>query len=157
MGLRLGVSGQIGSYLSKGTVGLPAGTNLESVYQKAVACDISYSFAHTFLNFELVRNMWENPNLNKDLSCTSWYVDAKQVLMPGLYVSVRFDQMLFDSLTDSQGKSFHWDNNITRFEGGFGYHLSKDSLVKAVWQHNDIEHEETVDLLCVQFVFSIKP
>ena len=123
LGLRLGVSGQIGSYLSEGASGLPVGTSLESVYQKAVACNISYSFAHTFLNFELVRNVWENPNLDKDLGCTSWYVDAKQVLIPGLYISARFDQMLFDSLTDSQGKSFHWDNSITRFEGGLGYHL----------------------------------
>ncbi len=154
-GLRLGVSGAYGSYLSKGAEGLPSATDLESVRQKVAGVDVAYAFAHTSFFAEAVRNVWENPNLGDDPGCTSWYLEAKQVLLPGFYAAARLDQMLFDSFTDSAGESFTWDYNITRLEGGLGYFIRRNALVKLVWQHNRIEDNDDVDLLCVKSVFKL--
>ncbi|MBT4483494.1 MAG: hypothetical protein HOC71_07435 [Candidatus Latescibacteria bacterium] len=154
-GLRLGISGGYSSYLSEDATGIPKGTALESVNQKIIGFDIHYSFAHTNIYSEVIRNLWENPNLDKDLGCSSWYIEANQTLLPGLYAAIRIDQLLFDSFTDSAQDSFHWDYNVTRIESGFGYNFNKDVLFKLVWQHNDIEDQDTVDLVCTQFVFKL--
>jgi hypothetical protein len=155
LGLKLGVSAEYGSYLGAESTGLPAGTKLEDVYQKAVGFDIHYSIEHTRVYGEIVRNFWENPNLSDDLGCTSWYAEVQQILFAGFYGAVRFDQMLFDSFEDSSGKSFNWDYNISRTEAGFGYYMNKDALIKLVWQHNEIENNEDADLLCTQMVFKM--
>ncbi|MFC1608056.1 hypothetical protein ACFL47_08805 [Candidatus Latescibacterota bacterium] len=157
IGMRLGISAEYGSYLREGSTGLPDGTSLESVAQKAVGFDIHYSRAHTNIFSEVVLNWWENPNLNKDMGCTVWYVEAKQKLMPGFYAAIRFDQMLFNEFTDSGGKSFNWDNDVTRIEAGLGYHLSRNTLAKVVWQHNEIQNRDDIDLLSIQFIFTMKP
>jgi hypothetical protein len=154
-GLRLGISGEYGSYLSEGAAGLPVGAALESVHQKAVGIDFAYSFAHTSFFSEFVRNRFENPNLSKDIGCSSWYVEAKQVLSPGFYAAARLDWMLFDDFKDSTGHSFHWDYNINRVESGIGYYFSRNALLKLVWQHNVIEQQENVDLLNMKCVFKL--
>ncbi|MFC1528996.1 hypothetical protein ACFL5B_03720 [Candidatus Latescibacterota bacterium] len=154
-GLRLGISGGYSSYLSEGATGIPKGTDLESVNQKIIGFDFHYSFAHTNIYSEVIRNWWENPNLEKDLGCSSWYIEANQTLLPGLYAAIRIDQLLFDNFTDSTQNSFHWDYNVTRIESGFGYNFNKDVLFKLVWQHNDIEDQDTVELVCTQFVFKL--
>ncbi|MFC1650178.1 hypothetical protein ACFL2X_01270 [Candidatus Latescibacterota bacterium] len=155
IGLRLGVSAEYGSYLGADSAGLPSGTKLEDVFQKAVGFDIHYSIAHTRIYSEFIRNLWENPNLSDDIGCTSWYAEVQQIILPGFYGAVRFDQMLFDSFEDSSGKSFNWDNNINRTEAGFGYFLNKDAQIKLVWQHNAIDDNKDVDLLSTQLVLKM--
>ena len=154
-GLRLGVSGEYGSYLSKGASGIPSSTKLEDVNQMALGFDFHYTVAHTTVTAEAIRNIWENPNLSDDTGCNSWYLEAKQVLLPGLFAAIRFDQMLFDNIKDSSGKSFHWDYNVTRVESGFGYHVNRNALIKLVWQHNQIEGNDNVDLLCTKCIFKL--
>ncbi len=155
IGMRLGISAEYGSYLNEGSTGLPSGTKLESVNQKALGLDFHYSIAHTIFYSEFVRNWWENPNLKDDIGITSWYVEVKQKISAGFFSAIRFDQMLFDTFKDSSGNSFHWDYNVTRVETGFGYFLNKDTQIKLVWQHNKIESNEDIDLISTQLVLKM--
>ena len=155
IGMRLGISAEYGSYLNEGSTGLPSGTKLESVNQKALGLDFHYSIAHTIFYSEFVRNWWENPNLKDDIGITSWYVEVKQKISAGFFSAIRFDKMLFDTFKDSSGNSFHWDYNVTRVETGFGYFLNKDTQIKLVWQHNKIESNEDIDLISTQLVLKM--
>ncbi|OGG05642.1 MAG: hypothetical protein A3F83_04865 [Candidatus Glassbacteria bacterium RIFCSPLOWO2_12_FULL_58_11] len=153
-GLRLGVSLERGSYLDKGATGLPAGKKEEDAYQEAINFDFGYSYGHTQIYSELAKIWWESPNLEDDLTSTSWYVELKQVLFPGFYAAVRYNRFTYNSLTGSDGVSFDWGDNVTRVESGLGYTFTKGVLLKLDWQHNRIDTRPNVDLLCTQLVLT---
>ena len=155
IGLKFGISAAAGSYLGQGATGVPEGEKLRSVNQKALAADLAYSVAHTEIFAEIMRNLWENPNLEDDQGVTAGYLELRQTLFPGFYLAGRFDRLVYDRLSGPEGP-FHWGYDITRLESGGGYYVTKDALVKAVWQHNDyaVEDDENVDLLSVQLVLT---
>lgn len=153
-GLKFGFSAEHGSYLSESATGLPQGVSLRSVNQKALALDFALSAGHTEIQSELVHNWWENPNLEKDLSVTCGYVELKQTLFAGFYAALRYDRLSYSRLTDSAGARFDWGYDVRRVESGAGYHITRGAMVKAVWQHNTLEDEENVDLLCTQLVLT---
>ncbi len=152
--LKFGFSVEHGSYLGKDATGVPDGVALRSVSQKAVAADFSFSAGHTEFQSEIVHNVWENPNLDKNLAVTSGYLELKQTIVAGLYAAVRYDRLSYSRLTDSAGRSFDWGYNVRSVESGLGYHITRGAMVKAVWQHNSLEDEDDVDLLCTQLVLN---
>ena len=54
----------------------------------------------------------------------------------GWYAAVRYDTMRFEEV-ESSGGVVPWDTDLQRIEGGIGYHLSRELLVKAVLQATD--------------------
>jgi hypothetical protein len=61
--------------------------------------------------------------------------EGRYKVAPGLYVAVRIDHLGFSDIRGSTGKQ-PWDAPVTRMEGGVGYSLRRNLLLKAVYQRN---------------------
>ena len=136
-GLRVGVSGSIGPYLS-GESSLPAGAKAEEFDQKLVMADFEYLVGHAELRAEGVVNTWETPAVG-DLTVHGYYVEGKYSFPVGLYLAARWDQLLFSDIQGSTGPARPWDDNVSRFEGGAGYRVLHPLTAKVVYQMDKLD------------------
>jgi hypothetical protein len=61
--------------------------------------------------------------------------EGRYKLAPGFYLAARVDHLDFGALQDAPG-SPGWDAPVTRVEGGLGYSLLRNLLLKASYQYN---------------------
>lgn len=134
--LAVGSSYAIGSYLDRAVTGsLPAGTSLESYHQYLVAGDVEFQLGHLESGAEIMHSTWDVTTAGlHSVACTGGYVQTRYVLSPGLFIAARAETMRFSTITGSDGMATPWDVNLDRIEGGGGYYLSRDALVKLDYQ-----------------------
>lgn len=156
IGLRLGASGAYGPYLVFGATGLPRGAGYEDYKQRLFGFDAEYSIGHLIFYGEVVLNRWDSPNFQDGLGNSSWYVEWKYNLYPGLYAAVRYSGMRFDPVDDGKGGRVPWDSPVRRVESGIGYKIIPSARVKLVWQytHAGDDRQERTDILAAQASFS---
>lgn len=152
-GLLLGVSGSYGPYLSEDfNAQLPAGETVAGYNQKLLMVDAEWSFGHVELRGEGFTNTWETPTAG-DLDVLGGYVEARVNLPQGTFAAGRWGQLRFGDVTDSTGVSRPWDHDVDRLEIGAGYRMSRNVILKGVFQQN-IMHtgsgDETASLFAAQ-------
>ena len=141
VGLVLGASAADGRFLVE-RVGdaLPAGSTVRGSRQRTFGADVEYSRDYWLVRSELVASRWtlpslSAPRLDSPLWGSSWLVEGRYKLRPGLYSAVRFDRLFFNRIDTSSGP-IPWEADVWRLEGGVGYSLRRNVLVKATVQHN---------------------
>jgi hypothetical protein len=141
VGLVLGASIAGGSFLT-GSVRdvLPAEAARESSHQRALGADVEYSRDYWLVRSELVASRWtlpsvSAPHIDSPLWGSSWLVEGRYKLRPGLYAAARFDRLFFSRIDTSTGR-IPWEADVWRVEGGIGYSLRRNVLVKGTVQHN---------------------
>ncbi len=138
-GLRFGVSGSTGAYLSDDVEAtLPPGRSAESYDQTLFMADIEYATGRFELRGEGALNTWETPSLG-DLTVRGYYVEGKYAFPVGAFVALRFDQLRFDEVQGSTGPARPWDDDVTRLEGGVGYRFDRHVIAKLVYQDNTLD------------------
>jgi hypothetical protein len=138
-GLRVGVSGSIGPYLSSSTEpSLPAGAKADDFDQRLVMADLEYLAGHAELHAEGVANTWETPYVG-NLSVNGYYVEGKYTFPVGLYLAARWDQLYYSLIQGSSGPPRPWDDNVSRFEGGAGYRVLRPLIAKVVYQYDKLD------------------
>ena len=139
-GLKVGMSAAYGPYLySLATVysdspPLPAVTSIEDYKQKIYGFDLEYSRGHLEIFGEYARNSLDSMIKEGELAASTLYLEGKYKLTPRLYAAIRYDQMIFDKIDDGTGTGHRetWDYDVIRVEGGFGYKVTKDVILKLV-------------------------
>ena len=138
-GLRFGVSGSTGAYLSDDVEPtLPPGRSAESYDQTLFMADVEYATGRFELRGEGALNTWETPSLG-DLTVRGYYVEGKYAFPVGAFVALRFDQLRFDEVQGSTGPARPWDDDVTRLEGGVGYRFDRHVIAKLVYQDNTLD------------------
>jgi hypothetical protein len=137
-GLRIGASAARGEWIANSVpnvAGRPA--------QTALGADAEYSRDHWLVRGELVWSRWDIPfwvepaEGNTVRALASW-IEGRYRLTPRIYVAARADRLGFSDIT---GEAFPaepapWDAPVTRLEGGGGYYLQRNLVVRAVAQWN---------------------
>jgi hypothetical protein len=132
--LRMGVSGSTGAYVPQRlNPSLPSGTEAEDFRQRLVMVDLEIQHGRVELRGEAYRNFWDTP-VTGVLSVEGYYVESKIAIPWGAYLAARWEEMTFGDVTSGTGERRPWDFPRTRFEGGAGTKLSRDVLLKAVYQ-----------------------
>ena len=133
-GLKIGTSYAYGPYLSsaEGPFTLPVPVKTEDFKQFAVGFDLEYSRGYFMLYAEYVKNKWDALIEEDRLENSSWYIEAKYKLTPRLYFAFRYDQMIFNKISDGKGNRVAWDYDLIKYEGGFGYKITKEIILKLV-------------------------
>ena len=132
--LRFGVSGATGSYMAqKLNPSLPQGHTAEDYRQRLVMADGELMKGPAELRAEAYRNFWDTPTVGT-LQVQGWYVEGKWKLPWSTYVAARWERMEFGDVTTSAGERTPWDFARTRLEAGGGIRLTRDVLLKAVYQ-----------------------
>ena len=139
--LRVGVSGSWGPYLLETLNStLPPGKTVNDYAQRLVMADFEFQMDRFELRGEGAHNTWETPTVG-DLDVDAGYLELKVATFAGAYVAGRYDVERFGKIENSTGDDLPWDLDVTRFEVGAGYRLTRDATAKLVWQKTTLEDE----------------
>ena len=131
-GLTVGAAYNWGAYLQSGYP-IPGYDDVTSYKERAAEADLEFSRGHAVLFAEAVTASFSVPLTtgDQDLRVTGYYAEGKYTLMPRLYVALRVSGLQFGTATLG-ASSGPWDYNLIEWEGGFGYFIDRDVLLKAV-------------------------
>ena len=138
-GLRFGGSVARGPYL------LPeaADTNdpeVERFNATVSGLYLEYKAGYLQLHSEAVYSRWESPYMadNEQLAAWSGYFELRYDVAPALYLAGRYDLFGYSTFTDPGTNTQEtWGNDLRRIETGIGYRISRELLLKAVYQRYD--------------------
>jgi hypothetical protein len=132
-GLTIGGAYTWGAYLEEPYSAPPRNIDFNSYDQRAAEVDFEFSSGHVMVYGEGVYSSWQVPLETRDenFKLLGYYLESKYTLFPRFYAALRFSGLHFGNavLAGAQGP---WDHDVTEWEGGVGYFLEKDVLLKLV-------------------------
>jgi hypothetical protein len=135
--LIVGVSAARGAWLSRTVV--PSG---RAPLQQAAGADLEYSRDHWILRGEMIWSRWSFPNAlgpsNGDsvAAFASW-AEGRYRLTPRIFVAARVDRLGFSRLQGSSPQlASPWDAPVRRIEGGVGYYVQRNLVLRGMAQRN---------------------
>lgn len=132
-GLSLGAAYAQGAYLDESPTPAPQKVDVNNYHQQAAELDLEFSRGHIVVNGEAAFNRWPVPLPagDQNLDIFGYYVEGKYTLLPRLYVALRMSGLQFSQATLDQLEQ-RWDYNVEEWEGGVGYFVDRDVLLKCV-------------------------
>jgi hypothetical protein len=137
IGLVLGASVARGAWLSKSVApqSKPA--------QRAFGADAEYSRDHWIVRSELIWSRWNYaypllPSHRDSLDSLGAWVEGRYRITPRIFLGGRLDHLGFSTLEGSTigVNGLPWDAPVKRIEGGAGYYLQRNLVVRATAQGN---------------------
>ena len=148
----LGVSASEGAYfLDKVEDELPPGRSMNDYKEIVLGQDISFAWHHWQLWAEFYEARFQVPRAgNADVF--GWYVEAKYKFNPQLFGAVRWNQQLYDTVTNDVGGSQKWGNDIWRIDAALGWRFTPHTQVKLQYslQHEDKAKRTFGNLVALQ-------
>ena len=142
-GLTIGGAYSWGEYLAEPSTPPPPPYTYPATsgyVQKSAEADIEFSRGHFVFYGEAVATVWPVPvsARDEDFKAFGYYAEAKYTVLPRLYAALRvsglrFGNVLLSSVTGP------WDDDVTEWEGGLGYFLDRNVLVKLVRRESRIQ------------------
>jgi hypothetical protein len=138
---RLGASAARGGWVDRSVDrALPAGLSTKDARQQALGADAEYSAGPVLIRGEVIRTSWtlpaiSAPLIDEPLVARAALIEGRYKVMPGLYLAARGDRIDFSTITGTFRRDT-WEAPIWRVEGGFGWSLSRNVVLKSVWQRN---------------------
>lgn len=125
-----GVSFSHGAYmLPPAEATLPRGTDRADFNQTTLAHDISYAWRHWQFWGEVFASRFEVPNVG-NADTLAYYLEAKYKLTPKLFAALRWNQQLFDKISNGAGGKERWDRDIWRIDTAAGYRFDRHLQLK---------------------------
>jgi hypothetical protein len=147
MGLTVGASYAFGPFMNDVTAYGGAYDAYDPLdhQQQTFGADLDFSYGYLSCYGELVHNIWNTGDLfGSDLTATGYSFEAAYILTPRLTVAARAGGLVFNTISTTLYQGGYlpapyagtWDRNVFRLEGAVGYRLSREVLVKIVYQWN---------------------
>jgi hypothetical protein len=137
VGLVIGGSAARGAWLSRPVEG--AG----SPAQRAFGADVEYSRDHWIVRSEMVWSRWELPapldsSGTRAVSAAAAWVEGRYRITPRIFLAGRADHLGFSTLRGTlvQPAGAPWDAPVRRLEGGLGYYVQRNLVLRAGVQGN---------------------
>jgi hypothetical protein len=137
IGLVIGASAARGAWLSRT---IEKGT---SPAQRAFGADVEYSRDYWIVRAEMVWSRWAlpsplSPSGARAVSAAAAWLEGRYRLTPRIFVAARADHLGFSelrgTLIDPAGAP--WDAPVKRLEGGIGYYVKRNLVLRAGVQGN---------------------
>ncbi len=129
---------------------LPAGSSVNDYHQQLWMASVELSRGRWVLNGEGVVNHLDTPLTSEGLSSWSAYADLAWKFAVGWTAAVRYDTLRYGEVEASEGET-PWDQDVSRWEAGVSYDVTRDFVLKAVVQTTDVgngfEGETTIPAL----------
>jgi hypothetical protein len=134
--------------------------------QETFGADIDYSFDHFSFYGEAFFNSWNFEHVyGTSLRATGYSMEGKYTALPRLSFAVRAGGIYFNRISavtylpdySTASYSGTWDHDVTRIELATGYRVSRETLVKMVYQRNiflKLSDDPHDDVIGVQTVIS---
>jgi hypothetical protein len=138
----LGLSVSRGAWLNGALEdALAHGADYERSNQAAIGADAEFSRGPFLVRGEVIRSAWSMPKiatlqLPEPIRAVSTLIEGRYKIAPGLYLAMRGDRLYFNTITGDRGRRA-WDAAIWRIETGAGYSITRNIMVKGVFQKNN--------------------
>ena len=131
-GLTLGAAYAWGAYM-QASYTIPGTESVNSYSERAAEVDLEFSRGHGVLDAEAVFSRFDVPLTtgDQDFKVLGYYAEGKYTLMPRLYAALRVSGLEFGTATIG-GTQQPWDYDLIEWEGGLGFFIDRDVLLKAV-------------------------
>lgn len=143
IGLAIGVSAANGGYLNDTSVkNQNPAAKPEKQTQTLAGLDLEYSRGYFVFWGESVWSRWQSPFIADHLDALAFSTELRYKIRPRLFIAARYGRTQFSEIADAQDidadneRSEPWEYPAWRLESALGYHLSRHTLAKAVWQIN---------------------
>jgi len=131
-GLTIGGAYAWGAYMQAGYP-LPGNEDINTYQEKAMEVDIEFSRGYGVLYGEAVYSSFDAPVGADDqaFKVLGYYVEGKYTIVPRLYAALRVSGLEFGKALLG-GTMQPWDYSLVEWEGGLGFFIDRDVLLKAV-------------------------
>ena len=149
----LGFSLSSGAYLLPAAgVSLPPGQQVGDYQEQVLAQDLSFEWHHLQVWAEFYEARFQVPVIG-NVETLAYYLEAKYKITPQLFGALRWNQQLFDEITDSQGASVPWGNDLWRVDAALGYRFTAYTQLKLQYsfQHEENAARDISSLFAAQF------
>ncbi len=138
-GLTIGGAYTWGAYLEEPYAPPPRAIDVNAYTQQAAELDVEFSRGHAVVYAEGVYSTYRVPLETRDenFKVLGFSIEGKYTVMPRLYAAIRLSGLDFGNVLLG-GTVQPWDYDVTEWEGGLGYFLDKDVLLKVVRRESRI-------------------
>jgi hypothetical protein len=132
LGFTVGGAFNWGGYLSDAIEeSLPEGRSTEDYKQYTGSIDVEYSRGHIQIFSQAVHHRWDYPGVNRALTAFGYYAEARYTIRPRWYAAARINQLFFSTVPVGTSEQ-RWDHDVAQIEGGLGFAIDRNTLVKFV-------------------------
>lgn len=128
IGYRPDAAWNVGANASYGAYLLPsaetATVKIGDYHQTTVGPDVSFAWRHWNFWAEAMASRFEVPNVG-NADTVAYYIESRYKFNPNLYGALRWNQQLFDDVTNAAGAKELWDQDIWRAEAAMGYRFTR--------------------------------
>jgi hypothetical protein len=149
----LGLSASDGAYFRREAgPTLPRGRDIDDYREFVLGQDISYALHHLELWAEFYEARFEVPRVG-DADTFAYYLEAKYKFTPQLFGALRWNQQLFDNVTNGSGGSIRWGADLARIDVAAGYRFTPYTQLKLQYsfQHETTGPRDDNHLFAAQF------
>ena len=133
IGLTIGAGYAWGDYLYDQHQPSGLYENPAEYLQRDGEIDVSFSRGHFVSYAEAVYGIWKAPldAGDENLEAVGYYLEGKYTVIPRFYVALRVGGLRFNEV-QLGGVDQRWDFNVTEWEGGLGYFVERNVVLKLV-------------------------
>src|SRR5438046_1191057 len=148
-----GFSGSEGPYFRReAEPTLPPGRDIGDYREFVLGQDISFAWHHLQVWAEFYEARFEVPNVG-DADTIAYYVEAKYKFTPQLFGAVRWNQQLFNKISNGIGGNERWSPDLERIDVAATYRFTPHAQLKLQYsfQHETTAPGQDNHLLTTQF------
>jgi hypothetical protein len=148
-----GFSGSEGPYLRREAEPLlPQGRDIGDYREFVLGQDISFAWHHLQLWAEFYEARFEVPRVG-DADTFAYYVEAKYKFTPQFFGAVRWNQQLFNTISNGVGGKERWSPDLGRIDVAATYRFTTHAQLKLQYsfQHETSDPGQDNHLLATQF------
>ena len=131
---------------------LPPGRDISDYREFVLGQDISFAWHHLQLWAEVYEARFEVPRVG-DADTLAYYVEAKYKFTPQFFGALRWNQQLFDKISNGYGGEERWSPDIERIDVAVTYRFTTHAQLKLQYsfQHETTAPNQDNHLLATQF------
>lgn len=134
--VRFGISGATGPWLPRSfAAALPSGVRLDELKQHVAIGDLEIQQGRVEARAEAYLNEWMTPAIRRLVVRGAW-AELRVGLGSSAWIAGRGEVRRHSLVTGSGGLRQPWDHDRDRLEAGVGYRVTREAIVKSVWQRN---------------------
>jgi len=148
-----GFSGSEGPYFRReAEPTLPPGHDIGDYREFVLGQDISFAWHHLQLWAEVYEARFEVPNVG-DADTLAYYVEAKYKFTPQFFGALRWNQQLFNTISNGFGGNEHWSPDLERIDAAVTYRFTPHAQLKLQYsfQHETTGPRDDNHLFAAQF------
>jgi hypothetical protein len=131
---------------------LPPGRDIDDYREFVLGQDVSFAWRHLQLWAEFYEARFEVPRVG-NADTFAYYIEAKYKFTPQLFGAIRWNQQLFNTISDGFGHNVNWSPDLGRIDIAAAYRFTPHTQLKLQYgfQHETSSPGDDNHLFAAQF------